>query len=76
MELYLKIIRVYFKIMSKLNPGLAAKQAFTLFQKPRNIPFKNREKSFTILPELLRLPANWEILFVMKMEIRQEKWCF
>lgn len=46
MELYLKIIRVYFKIMSKLNPGLAAKQAFTLFQIPRKIPFKNREQKF------------------------------
>ncbi|MBL4624000.1 MAG: alpha/beta hydrolase [Flavobacteriales bacterium] len=46
MEVELKLIGVYFTIMSKINSNLAAEQAFKLFQKPRKIPFKKREQKF------------------------------
>ena len=46
MKLILIFLRSYFKIMSRLDARLAAKQAFKLFQKPRNRPFKKREKKF------------------------------
>ncbi len=40
------LIRMYFGILSKISPVVASGQAFKLFQRPRRIPFKEKEKKF------------------------------
>ncbi len=42
----LTIIRIYFKLLSIVSPGIAAKKAFSMFQKVRIKKIRDREKSF------------------------------
>lgn len=46
MKMYLRFIRVYFKVLSALSPAKAGKQAFYLFQKTRRLPFKPMEQEY------------------------------
>ena len=46
MNLYLTLIRIFFRILSKVAPHLAGSLAFHLFQKPRTRAIRSIEKSF------------------------------
>ena len=46
MRLYLIGIRVFYKILGRISPQVAADKAFRLFQKTRKLKFKKREIAF------------------------------
>ncbi len=46
MKLYLKLLRLYYKIVSKISPRLGGYMAFNLFQKVRKKDVRQREESF------------------------------
>jgi len=46
MKLYLKIIKIYYKIVSNISPKLGGKMAFNLFQKVQKKDIREREELF------------------------------
>ena len=46
MKLYLKLLRLYYKIISNISPRLGGWMAFNLFQKVRKKDVRKREESF------------------------------
>ena len=46
MKFYLKIVKIYYQIISKLSPRLGGKMAFNLFQKVRKKDIRKREEKF------------------------------
>lgn len=46
MKLYLAFIRVYYGLLSMVNPQLTADKAFRLFQRTRKLKFRKREVAF------------------------------
>jgi pimeloyl-ACP methyl ester carboxylesterase len=65
MNLIYKSLRLKYGILSFLCPGNAARQAFNMFQHPRSITVREREKKFYEKARILRIPYEPEeiILF-------------
>ena len=62
MKYYLKILKIYYKIVSFLSPKLGGKLAFKLFQKVRKKDISKREISFYEKARHFRIPLPKEDL--------------
>ncbi len=62
MKLYLKILKLYYKIISFLSPQLGGKLAFKLFQKVRKKDIRKREEGFYDRARHFKIPLQKEDL--------------
>lgn len=62
MKLYLYLIRNYFRLASSIIPGIAANQAFQLFQKTRRKSFLNNRDHFYQIAKPFSVPFYLEDL--------------
>lgn len=56
----IKLIQLYFKILSHLSPYIAGRQAFFLFQKTRKKTIRKNEKTFYTLSRHFTVPHHLE----------------
>ena len=62
MKLYIKIVKLYYKLISLLSPKLGGKSAFRLFQKVRKKDIRKREELFYKQARHFRIPLQKEDL--------------
>ena len=67
MNLALKLIRIKFKILSILNPSLAAKQVLEIFQRPHFKKLRDREKEFFQIAKEKRIEHEGEDIILYEL---------
>lgn len=67
MKFYLKIVTVYYQVISYLSPKLGGKSAFKLFQKVRKKEIRKREKVFYQKARHFKIPLQKEDLYCYEL---------
>ncbi len=73
MNTKIKIIRLYFKILSALSPKFAAQKALDLFASPRLKKVRDREREFFEKSEIIRLKNEPEDIIIYQLGNKDDK---